>query len=149
VVAAFFYANSLVSTRRFDPGESHAAINLYAQVGAILGSTLLLLTTSAPVLPQGPPGQVLGELGLALLLGGFGGFGVYFLTLAYRRTPASLLAPFEYFGILSVLVVGWVVFREWPVERIFPGVLFIAGAGLIIILRERRTARRPAYGKAE
>ncbi|MDH3474924.1 MAG: DMT family transporter, partial [Rhodospirillales bacterium] len=97
VIAAFFYANSLVSTRRFDPGESHAAINLYAQVGAILGSTLLLLTTSTPALPAGPPGQVLGELGLALLLGGFGGFGVYLLTLAYRRTPASLLAPFEYF----------------------------------------------------
>ena len=147
VIAAFFYANSLVSTRRFDPGESHAAINLYAQVGAILGSTLLLLTTSTPALPAGPPGQVLGELGLALLLGGFGGFGVYLLTLAYRRTPASLLAPFEYFGILSVLAVGWVVFGEWPVERIFPGVLFIAGAGLMIVFRGRRTARRPALGQ--
>jgi drug/metabolite transporter (DMT)-like permease len=147
VIAAFFYANSLVSTRRFDPGESHAAINLYAQAGAILGSSLLLLTTSTPVLPAGPPGQVLGELGLALLLGGFGGFGVYLLTLAYRRTPASLLAPFEYFGILSVLAVGWIVFGEWPVERIFPGVLFIAGAGLMIVLRERRAARRPALGQ--
>ncbi len=146
-VAAFFYANSLVSTRRFDSDVSHAAINLYAQVGALLGSSILLATTAVPVLPQGPAVEVLGELGFALLLGGFGGFGVYFLTLAYRRTPASLLAPFEYFGILSALVVGWIVFGEWPMARIFPGALFIAAAGLMIIFRERRVAQQPAPGK--
>ena len=144
---AFFYANSLVSTRRFDSDASHAAINLYAQVGAILGSCVLLATTAVPVLPQGPAIEVLGELGFALLLGGFGGFGVYFLTLAYRRTPASLLAPFEYFGILSALVVGWIVFGEWPMARIFPGALFIAAAGLMIIFREHRVAQQPAPGK--
>ena len=143
-VAAFFYANSLVSTRRFDKGASHAAINLYAQAGAIVGSLILLLTTSGAVLPEGSAAEVLADLGFALLLGGFGGFGVYLLTLAYRRTPASLLAPFEYFGVLSALAIGWIVFGEWPVQRIFPGVVFIVGAGIVIILRERRVSGRPA-----
>jgi drug/metabolite transporter (DMT)-like permease len=143
-VAAFFYANSLVLTRKFDASVSHAAINLYAQAGAIAGSLILLLATSTAVLPDGSAADVFIDLGWALLLGGFGGFGVYFLTLAYRRTPASLLAPFEYFGVLSALAIGWIVFREWPVERIFPGVVFIVGAGLVIILRERRASRRPA-----
>jgi len=142
-VAAFFYANSLVSTRKFDAGVSHAAINLYSQAGAIAGALILLLATSDAVMPDGSVAEVFVDLGLALLLGGFGGFGVYFLTLAYRRTPASLLAPFEYFGVLSALAIGWIVFREWPVQRIFPGVLFIVGAGLVIILRERGAARRP------
>ena len=141
-VAAFFYANSLVLTRRFDKSASHAAINLYAQAGAIAGSFILLLTTSEAVMPEGSAAEIFIDLGLALLLGGFGGFGVYFLTLAYRRTPASLLAPFEYFGVLSALVIGWIVFSEWPVQRIFPGVLFIVGAGLVIILRQRRTSRQ-------
>ena len=141
-VAAFFYANSLVLTRRFDKSASHAAINLYAQAGAIAGSFILLLTTSEAVMPDGSAAEIFIDLGLALLLGGFGGFGVYFLTLAYRRTPASLLAPFEYFGVLSALVIGWIVFSEWPVQRIFPGVLFIVGAGLVIILRQRRTSRQ-------
>jgi drug/metabolite transporter (DMT)-like permease len=143
-VAAFFYANSLVLTRKFEAGASHAAINLYAQVGAIAGSSILLLTTANAVMPDGSAAEVFTDLGLALLLGGFGGFGVYLLTLAYRRTPASLLAPFEYFGVLSALAIGWVVFSEWPVERIFPGVVFIVGAGLLIIVRERRVSRRPA-----
>ncbi len=48
------------------------------------------------------------------------------------------------FGVLSALAIGWIVFREWPVQRIFPGVLFIVGAGLAIILRERRASRHPA-----
>ncbi|MCH7793590.1 MAG: DMT family transporter, partial [Proteobacteria bacterium] len=143
-VAAFFYANSLVLTRKFDQSASHAAINLYAQAGAIAGSLILLLTTADAVMPDGSAAEVFIDLGFALLLGGFGGFGVYFLTLAYRRTPASLLAPFEYFGVLSALVIGWIVFSEWPVQRIFPGVVFIVGAGMVIILRERRASRRPA-----
>lgn len=142
-VAAFFYANSLVLTRKFDAGVSHAAINLYAQTGAIAGSLTLLFATSDAIMPDGSAAEVFIDLGLALLLGGFGGFGVYFLTLAYRRTAASLLAPFEYFGVLSALAIGWIVFREWPVERIFPGVVFIVGAGLVIILRERRAPQPP------
>ena len=143
-VAAFFYANSLVLMRRFDKSASNAAINLYAQAGAIAGSLILLLSTSDAVMPDGSAAEIFIDLGLALLLGGFGGFGVYFLTLAYRRTQASLLAPFEYFGVLSALVIGWIVFSEWPVQRIFPGVVFIIGAGVVIILRQRRASRRPA-----
>ncbi len=144
VVAAFFYANAIVLIRKFDTAASHAAINLYSQLGAIAGSLIILLATSDAALPDGAAAAVYVDLGLALLLGGFGGFGVYLLTLAFRRTPVSLLAPFEYFGVLSALAIGWIVFREWPVERIFPGVLFIVGAGLVIILRERRAAQRPA-----
>ena len=142
-VAAFFYANSLVLTRRFDTGVSLGAINLYAQAGAIAGSFILLLSTTDAVMPSASAAEIFIDLGLALLLGGFGGFGVYFLTLAYRRTAASLLAPFEYIGVLSALVIGWIVFSEWPVERIFPGVVFIVGAGLVIVLREHRASGRP------
>jgi drug/metabolite transporter (DMT)-like permease len=141
-VAAFFYANALVTTRKFDAGASTAAINLYAQAGAIAGSLILLLTTSDAIMPATAGGFI--DLGLALLLGGLGGFGVYFLILAYRRSAVSLLAPFEYFGVMSALAIGWMVFGEWPVERIFPGVLFIIGAGLVIIFREHRASRRQA-----
>ncbi len=143
-VAAFFYSNAMVLIRKFDASASHAAINLYSQMGALAGSSILLLTTAEIVLPGGSAAEVFADLGFALLLGGFGGFGVYLLTLAFRRTPVSLLAPFEYFGVLSALAIGWIVFGEWPVQRIFPGVLFIVGAGLVIILRERRVSRRPA-----
>jgi len=143
-VAAFFYSNAMVLIRKFDASASHAAINLYSQMGALAGSSILLLTTAEVVLPGGSAAEVFADLGFALLLGGFGGFGVYLLTLAFRRTAASLLAPFEYFGVLFALAIGWVVFAEWPVQRIFPGLVFIVGAGLMIIYRERRASYRTA-----
>ncbi len=148
-VAAFFYANTLVATRRFDKEASHASINLHAQIGAIVGSAILLFATSEPALPPGPAGALWGDLGLALLLGAFGGTGVFLLTLAYRWTQASLLAPFEYFGFFSALAIGWVCFGEWPIDRIFPGILFILAAGIVMISRERRLGRLKAARKKE
>ena len=46
-----------------------------------------------------------------------------------------LIAPFNYFGIVSAFVLGWVVFGEFPLDTLFPGVLFIVTAGLVIIWR--------------
>ena len=53
-VAAFFYANSLVSTRRFDTGASHAAINLYGQAGAIVGTSHCCWPPPMPSCPAVP-----------------------------------------------------------------------------------------------
>ena len=60
------------------------------------------------------------------------------LTTAYRLTRPANVAPFEYFGIVFAFILGWVFFAEAPVERLFPGVLAIVGAGLLIIWRQRR-----------
>ena len=64
------------------------------------------------------------------------------LVVAYRQVEPSVLAPFEYFGIPISFLLGWMFFGEAPFATLFPGVFFIVGAGLIIILRERRIQRR-------
>ena len=141
VIAAFLYANTLVFARRFEPGTSNAVINLYSIGGAIAASCVLVLVTAlsveAPLIVELTMRHIL----LAILMGTVGGTGVYCLTLAFRGGEASLLAPIEYFGIFTSLILGWVFFSEWPVERLFPGVILIVGAGLIIIVR---THRRPS-----
>lgn len=141
VAAAFLYANTLVLTRLFDSQESHAAINLYGLAGAITGSAGLLIATASFEWPAATGLQRMTDFGLALLLGMFGSIGVYLLTLAFRRVAASILAPFEYFGLIASFSIGWIVFREWPVERVFPGIILIVGAGLVIVYRERRARR--------
>ena len=35
------------------------------------------------------------------------------------------------------LILGWVFFREWPVDQLFPGALFIVLGGIIIYLRQQ------------
>ena len=67
-----------------------------------------------------------------------GGFGVVFLMYAFRNAPSALLAPFSYFGILTSFLIGWIVFDEFPVDTLFPGVLLILISGFVIIWRENQ-----------
>mgnify|MGYP005640049781 FL=1 len=74
-----------------------------------------------------------------------GGIGVLFLMLAYRMVAPSIIAPFVYFGILSSFIFGWIFFREFPVETLFPGVFLIVGSGVLIVWREGRTSKTQTF----
>jgi drug/metabolite transporter (DMT)-like permease len=50
----------------------------------------------------------------------------------------SKLAPFEYLGIPSSFILGWVFFNEAPIDQLFPGVVAIVLAGMIIIWRDAK-----------
>ena len=50
----------------------------------------------------------------------------------------SNLDPFEYIGIPTSFLLGWIFFSEAPFDQLFPGVLFIVSAGFLIIWRERK-----------
>ena len=67
-----------------------------------------------------------------------GGFGVVFLMYAFRNAPASVLAPFSYFGILTSFGFGWLFFAEFPIDKLFPGIVLIIASGLTVLWRERR-----------
>ena len=72
------------------------------------------------------------------------GTGVMCLVIAYRLADPSSVSPFEYFGIPVSFALGWLFFSEAPFDVLFPGILFIVGAGMIIMARERREQRRVA-----
>jgi drug/metabolite transporter (DMT)-like permease len=48
------------------------------------------------------------------------------------------LAPFIYFGIITAFMFGWIFFNEFPIDTLFPGVLLIVGAGVLIVWRENQ-----------
>lgn len=136
VGAAFFYALSSVCVRLFDAHIPSATINLYASLGALIGSSLLLMTTSDYL-----PVDAKSWLGL-IAMGIVGGFAVLLLITAYRLSEPGNLSPFEYFGIPFSFLIGWIIFAESPFARLFPGVLLIIGGGLLIVWRERLSARK-------
>ena len=67
-----------------------------------------------------------------------GGFGVVFLMYAFRNAPSALLAPFSFFVIVTSFLIRWLVYIEFPIDTLFPGVIFIVLSGLVIIWRENR-----------
>ena len=44
--------------------------------------------------------------------------------------------PFDYIEIFFALILGWIFFKEWPVDQLFPGAIFIIAGGIIIYLRQ-------------
>jgi drug/metabolite transporter (DMT)-like permease len=72
------------------------------------------------------------------------GFAQYAMTAAFRMAPASVLAPFEYTGIVWGVILGFVIWDEWPSRDVAIGATIIIFAGLYIVHRERLAARRMA-----
>ncbi|MBT4235611.1 MAG: DMT family transporter [Marinovum sp.] len=131
--AAFCYAASMVTLRSFDVSISSAIIYLYSSVAAALGAILLATGTT-----DFSPIQSISDALLIFSMSLCGGFGVVFLMYAFRQAPASVLAPFSYFGILTAFGLGWIVFDELPLDKLFPGVILIILSGLTILWREER-----------
>ena len=131
--AAFCYAASMVTLRSFDVSISSAIIYLYSSIAAALGAILLATGTT-----DFSPIQSMSDALLIFSMSLCGGFGVVFLMYAFRQAPASVLAPFSYFGILTAFGLGWIVFDELPLDKLFPGVILIILSGLTILWREER-----------
>jgi drug/metabolite transporter (DMT)-like permease len=79
---------------------------------------------------------------LLLLTGLISVFGHLIIVTALRQAPASLLAPLQYFEIVSASIVGYLVFDEFPTAFKWLGIAIIIGSGLFIIWREQRAARQ-------
>ncbi len=88
-------------------------------------------------------------LALLILLGSISGYMHLLVVKAFRLAPVSLLAPFQYFEIISATALGYVLFSDFPTASKWLGILIIVASGLFIIWRERRSAQRASMGVAE
>lgn len=136
LAAAVGYSTVGVTARMMDSDVPTALINLYSSVTALAGAVLLALFTGGFT-----PIQTLGDMGLIVAMGGFGGSAVLLLIMAYRMAEQSDLAPFNYFGIPLAFVLGWLFFDEAPWDELFPGALLVLASGLLIVWRERQLKR--------
>ncbi|MFT4717494.1 MAG: drug/metabolite transporter (DMT)-like permease [Paracoccaceae bacterium] len=133
VAASFCYAIAGLMVRKIDRDVSTALLYLYSAVAAALGALVLaLLTTDFTTV------DTVKDAGMILFMGLAGGCGVLALTIGYRAVPPSIVAPFQYFGLLSATAIGFLFFGELPLETLFPGILLIIGSGLLILWREGR-----------
>ena len=132
ICASFGYSLAIVTVRLFEPGVSTALIHLYATLGALLGSLLILFVSGHGL----GVNQGIDWLWL-IAMGTVGGLAVLAMVHAYRLTAPANLSPFEYFGIPFSFTLGWLFFDETPFETLLPGVFFVVGGGLLIAWRER------------
>jgi drug/metabolite transporter (DMT)-like permease len=72
------------------------------------------------------------ELALMIGVGFFGSAGHYFLIRALDYAPASLLAPFGYFEMVSSVILSYLVFSTLPDALTFLGIAIIVCSGIVL-----------------
>ena len=106
--------------------------------GSLVGAVMF-----APVLPfawempQDPWHWV-----LLLVLGLLATVGHFILIRAFDFAPATLLAPFVYTQLLWTMLVGFLVFGDFPDGVSLVGMAIIVGAGLYLVGRQRLTVKK-------
>ena len=135
LAAMFLIVVRDIATRKFTVGTGSSTIAFYAA---------LTVTLSGVVLGAAEDWRLptLREALLLLLAAGFLTVGYLAAVATMRVGEISFVAPFRYTSLLFAIVLGVLVFNEWPDLWTWTGSGLVVGAGLYTILRER------ALGKA-
>jgi drug/metabolite transporter (DMT)-like permease len=133
ILVAFCWSLSMIVLKFIPENISTAKIQFYSLFFSIVGAIILYFISS-----DHQPIENIFHLFLMVMTGILGGTGGILFIYAYRLMLPSKLAPFEYLGIPSSFILGWVFFKEAPIDQLFPGVLAIVLAGMIIIWRDAK-----------
>ena len=141
LAAAVLYALAMVSIRQLGSSEPSSTIVFYFTAFSTLASFLTIPLgwvdpTQAWVVPPS-----FGILARVFAIGIMGGCAQIFLTNAYQRARASVVAPFDYTALVYGFLLGWIFFTEVPDVFLIVGGLIVVASGVYIIHRETVVAR--------
>ena len=135
LVNAVLYAMFNLTTRRLAAYDSPEATQFISGLGATLA-----IAPFALAVWQTPATWL--EWMVACVIGISGGLGHYFLALAHRYAPASILGPFLYQQILYMALLGYLVFGDVPDAPMVVGGAIVIASGLTLLWRERTRAHQ-------
>lgn len=101
-------------------------------LGAVTALGVMMMAVSGEV-------QAVNLWQASVLLGAlvFGTAGYWAITAATRTGEVSVVAPFRYTRLIFAIVIGALVFGEWPDQLTYLGAGLIIGSGLYSFARER------------
>ena len=134
VLGTLSYALYSILTRVLASHDSSSTTMVYSGLGG-----LAVLTPFMPFYWQTPPSALVWAM--MLLIGAFGAIGHWMLIQAHKRAPAPVLSPFIYSQIVWMLLIGWLVFGDWPDQWTLAGASIVIASGLYLLHRERITGR--------
>ena len=137
VGAVFFVTVRDLAARRLTPGTPSITV-------ALVGSVLITVAAGAVTWSEGwqpVDAAQAGRIGLAsvfILVG-------YLASVAVMRVgEIGFVAPYRYTGLIWALVLGWLVFGDWPDRLTLVGATIVVATGLFTLYREQVLARRAA-----
>lgn len=130
LASAVCYSVSVISVRVLTRTDTTESMVFWVMALVALGAGVLAISSWVPVRPEHWPW--LAGIGLV------GAGGQHFVTEAFRHSPASVVAPFEYTALLWGVALDLLVWEVLPGVVTLAGGAVVAGAGLYLIARERR-----------
>jgi drug/metabolite transporter (DMT)-like permease len=140
VACAFLFALYLFMNRAIGDDDPPLTMQTISGLGGTLFMGVVLIggdSTGIADFEISLPPTILILL-LLLVLGALSAYGHLLVLRAFRLAPISILAPFQYFEIISATILGFIVFGEFPTPSKWLGIIIIVGSGLYVIWRERR-----------
>ena len=131
VLTAIAWAFTVIILKFIQGNHSTAKIQLYTLIFNVIGGLTLFFVTTGHVEIKDFKDFI-----LMTMTGVLGGTAAILFIYSYRLISASKIATFEYLGIPSSFILGWIFFNEAPWSQLFPGVIVIIFAGMIIIWRD-------------
>jgi drug/metabolite transporter (DMT)-like permease len=144
LLSAAAYAFAMVLARRWGRDTPATVISFYQNVTYIVGvSIFAAIVNFAGIDPPGHPSldYLLRpwvwprhfDLTLIIVCGFIAALAVVLLTHGYRMGQASVVAPFEFTGMIWAAFWGFAIFGEVPRLTTFIGMALIAAAGVLAL----------------
>ncbi len=140
LLTACLFAGQHLLTRMVASDNAYTTSIWSSGIGT-LALTVALPWTLPPALPM------LSELDvsywlLMLSTGLTGGTGHVLQSMAYRKAPASTLAPFIYMQMIAAVTMGWLFWGHFPDGITWIGIAIICASGVLNSLNEWKQNRR-------
>ncbi|MCH7943780.1 MAG: DMT family transporter [Proteobacteria bacterium] len=133
VVTAVCYALYQITTRML--AEIDPPITTFFYSGAV---GVVVLSLAVPFSWQTP---TVGGWAMMIALGLLAGVGHYCVIQAMRRAPASVLAPVSFVQLVWVVILGYLVFGDFPDKFTFLGAAIVVGSSGYVFYRENVVKR--------
>ncbi|KAB2696432.1 DMT family transporter [Ochrobactrum sp. Kaboul] len=140
LATAVTFAIYLILNRKLGAKESPLVMQFYAGIGGwVFAGFAMLVGPSMGFadLSFGLPHSLQPWL-LLLILGTIGTVSHLMVVHAFKLAPASMLAPFQYLEIVNAVLVGLIVFGDFPTPSKWFGIAIIIGSGFYVFMRERK-----------
>jgi drug/metabolite transporter (DMT)-like permease len=155
ILGAFAYACMVMITSKLGMQDKAGTMNFYIQFAFIvISSTIGLIVGDGRFNPPDNPTLSFllrgwsmpstHDLVLIAACGAIVAVGGYLISQAYRIGQASLMAPFEYSSMPLALLLGYLVWGDWPDYYSFAGSILIISSGILIVMIEKKARKTPS-----
>ncbi len=126
-----------LATRRLSGATPSLTVTLATSTGVMAFFGLGSIGTDWVAIEWSAAYRILGAGGAVVL-------GYVFSVRAMRVGEIGFVAPFRYTSLIWALVLGWVVFGDWPLPMTMLGAAIVVASGMFTFWRERQMAREKA-----